>query len=179
MSEAQEVALALHQMERLGLLMAEKEGSTRSWRCSSTTACGRQYSYCPNCGIRTTQKPEDRHPVRGSPCKEGDSQADQANGQRCASCLLGGEAHTRRSRDIEKAGASIKTATGLAIAGITPRGSLARMVAARSKIKGGRSGECRDRTGADEGASGGKRHRTEQGQKAATHSHTAPCTTCQ
>ena len=160
------------------LLMAEKEGSTRSWRCSSTTACGRQYSYCPKCGIRTTHKPEDRHPVRGSPRKRGDSQADQANAQRRASCLLGGEAHVRRSRAIKKAGASINTAKGRAIAGITPRGSLARMVAARSKFKGGQSGECRDRIGADEGASGAKRHRTEQGQKAATHSHTAPCITC-
>ena len=65
------------------------------------------------------------------------------------------------------------------MAGITPRRSLDRMVAAKSKFKGGQTGECQDRTGADEGASGAKRHRTEQGHKAATHSHTAPCTTCQ
>ena len=96
-----------------------------------------------------------------------------------ASDMRNFEAELEAWRHQDPTGASIITAKGLAIAGITPRGSLARMVAARSNIKGGRSGECRDRTGADEGASGGKRHRTEQGQKAATHSHTAPCTTCQ
>ena len=48
------------------------------------------------------------------------------------------------------------------------------MVAARSKFKGGQSGECQDRTGADEGASGAKRHRSEQGNHTATLSHTAP-----
>ena len=48
------------------------------------------------------------------------------------------------------------------------------MVAARSKFKGGQSGECRFRTGADEGASGAKRHRSEQGKHTATLSHTAP-----
>ena len=49
------------------------------------------------------------------------------------------------------------------------------MVAATSKFKCGQSGECQDRTGADEGASGAKCHRTEQGQKAATM-HNLPVT---
>ena len=48
------------------------------------------------------------------------------------------------------------------------------MVAARSKFKGWQSGECRFCTGADEGASGAKRHSSEQGNHTATLSHTAP-----